>query len=140
MYARRLYIQLKSREKEARWFKDRTEYRIARSQRLHYKIATILVAIAMCTITITQNSISFEYCSNLAHFFGYKIEYKVYEYYQHFCNFGFILFMLLVNLNYLYIVSMVFKYCKQKRQQTNVNDKIKPIVKNFHDTLYYTRC
>ena len=138
MYARRLYIQLKSREKEARWFKDRVEYRTARSLRLHYKIATILVAIAMCTTTINQNSYNFE-CI-LSFFIGYTIMDKVRDYYQYFYCFGFIIFFLLLNLNYLYIVSMmVFKNCKQKRQLTNVNNKIKPIVRNYHDTLYFAK-
>ena len=139
VYARRLYTQLKSREKEARWCKDRAEYRTARSLRLHYIIATVIVAIAMCTITINMNFNNFELISKI--FVRYTIMDKVCEYYQHFSNFGLILCITLLNLNYLYIVSMmVFKHCKQKRQLTNVNIKIKPIVKNYHDTLYYTRC
>ena len=150
VYARRLYIQLKSREKEARWFKDRAEYRTARSLRLHYKIATILVTIGIGGL-ISNSPEKFLHSlllfSSIIPFDGFDGDYYLYVfdnimmYYSFVCNLGFILYLSLYNLNYLYLVSMmVFNYCKQKRQQTNVNNKIKPIVKNYHDTLYYRRC
>ena len=151
VYARRLYIQLQSREKEARWFKDRAEYRTARSLRLHYKIATILVTIGIgCLISVALSTfldglIYLIYLVLFGRFDGYYYLYayeKIVIYYNHYIYaLGFILYLSLYNLNYLYLVSMmVFNYCKQKRQQTNVNNKIKPIVKRYHDTLYYRRC
>ena len=137
VYARRLYIQLKSREKEARWFKDRAEYRTARSLRLHYKIATILVAIAMCSITISRSRDNFVII--ILNFVSSNLFNLIRDYFN--LRFTYIVYIFQFNLNYLYIVSMmVFQYCKQKRQLTNVNKKIKPIVKNYHDTLYYRRC
>ena len=139
VYARRLYIQLKSRETEARWCKDRAEYRNARSLRLHYKIATILVAIAMCSITIFQNLAISK--TILSSFIGHAVIHQIDDFYKYFEFFEFTTYILLFNLNYLYIVSMiVFNYCKQNRQLTNVNNKIKPIVKRYHNTFTYTRC
>ena len=152
VYARRLYIQLQSREKEARWFKGRAEYRTARSLRLHYKIATILVALGIGGLIILPLSVFLDFLSNLNSLelfdrFDENYHFHVYRKIITYCDnhyiyaLGSILYLSLYNLNYLYIVSMmVFNYCKQKRQQTNVNNKIKPIVKRYHDTLYYRRC
>ena len=137
VYARRMYIQLKSRETEAYWFKDRAEYLTARSLRLHYKIATILVTIAVCSTTIFQNLSISE--TILSYFIGHAVIHQIDDFYKYSGFFEFLTYILLFNLNYLYIVSMmVFKYCKQKRQLTNVNNKIKPLIENYH-THYYTR-
>ena len=142
-YSKRFYSHLKSREKEIRLFYfDKEAYIYSRWIRIHFHVSNILVTNALflftlgCAITyiyyLVYLSISLfdPQGSNLEHVF-HSLE-------------GDVLFPILIvykvllNLNYLYIIIVVFyKYISGSIKLYNINKHIKPIVNVYHDSVYY---
>ena len=144
IHSRRLYTHLKSRVNEARLFKDRVDYRTEKRLCLHYKIATILVTIALFCYSIPRTLLSVTMM--LSHYMDIlsaqisNIYYFFLVYLNILVDFGYIIYSLILNLNYLYVISMIILiYCRQKLRLTHVNKKIKPLVSKYHDSLHYTK-
>ena len=146
-YARRFYLQLKSREKEIRLFYfDKEAYLDSKFLRIHFKIATILVGIAlffyslgiaviifsMFDTTLRTLSIPGGYqqlCNTFILLFG-SLSYNI-------IIFSFLIFEVLLNLNYLYVfIVVVYKSYRDRKKLENINDYIRPIVKQYHDNYY----
>ena len=141
-YARRFYKHLKSRETEARLFKDRASYRSERTIRLHFKVAIILIAVDI-SFFIGANFFNPNYLLNIP---GVKrnfeiLSYQICQIFWGTSNLFYFLYSTLMFLNYLYFVTMLLIiYLRQKWKLNRVNEKIKPIVAKYHATLYYRRC
>ena len=144
-YAHIFYKHLKSRETEARLFKDRASYRSERTIRLHFKFASILIAVVISFYAI---AILFE-PSNL--YFLFNIPYVIRNFeilsnqiFRIFCvisNLFYFLYSTLMSLNYFYFVTRILViYLRQKWRLNRANEEIKPIVAKYHATLYYRRC
>ena len=141
-YARRFYMHLKSRETEARLFKDRASYRSERGIRLHFKVASILTTTAISFFVLAMN---FRTICNLLPYISLieklALVTKISQHFQNLSLLFFILFTTLMSLNYLYFVTMLLGiYLRQKWRRNRVNEKIKPIVAKYHAALYYRRC
>lgn len=146
-YSRRLYLHLKSRELEAKLFADRRKFLENKFLTLHFKVSTILVAIALS--------------SYLLSIIVYYVRYMIFRYFHPLLSQSFldspsklhleyfslassstfqIVYRILLNLDYLYIFCVIlFKYCRQKRRLNKVNDKIRPLVMKYQNKLYTTR-
>ena len=138
-YSRRFYQHLKSREIEARLFKDRQSYLAERSIRRHFKVASILVAVAFSCFSISRilypaitalNGIFTTFLNNS--------ERSIMNQYRHeIAILGLIIYSLIYILNYLYLVTMIVgRFLLQKWRLTHINKKIKPIVRVYHNSLY----
>ena len=141
-YARKFYLHLKSREKEIRLFYfDKKAYLDSKYLRIHFKIATILLGIALFFFTLTSSInlfVIFHYIScyipkQLNHFF--LIVYNIYT--DFFARISFLIFQVLFILNYLYIfIVVVYKSYRDGQKLKNINNYIKPIMKQYHETYY----
>ena len=143
LYSRRFYQHLKARELEAKFFKDKNEYLENKFIRIHFKVATILVAIALlvynisfiiavgCTvINYVLMTFSLEELKT-----WYLIQLFVDVFIAGVCQ---IAFRFLLSLNYIYVMCIIlYKYCKQKHNLKRVNDKIRPLVTNYHENIYF---
>ena len=141
-YSRRFYLHLKSRELEAKLFMDRDKYIENKYLRIHFKVATILVAIALFFYTVVNIlSISFSGINFLLFFFSFddlKISHLVNELVYFLpidlCQ---IIFRILLGLNYVYVlVVILYKYCKKKQNLKRVNDRIRPLVLEYQDQIF----
>ena len=130
LYSRRFYRHLKGRQVEAKLFMSKRKYLENRFVCKHFKITTILVVVPL-TVSILINLFSPLY------FIMHYIKESRQEYFAHYlvswpvttCQ---LLYRLLFNFNYLYfIVVSAFRYWRQKRSLTRINDKIQPIVRKY---------
>ena len=139
-YARKLYLHLKSREKEIRLFYfDRKEYLDSKFLRIHFKIATILVGITLFFFTCSCSLLSFSTLS-------YYIIYINPEFSAEILTTSIsalvifpslIVYKIMITLNYLYIfIVIIYKSVRDRQKLANINNSIKPLVKKYHDTLY----
>ena len=127
-YSRRFYQHLKSREIEAKLFMSAQKYLDNRIICRHYKIATIIVAIAL-SIYLLPNLIYpcveiFQYTPQHDYYKDILVVWPI-----DICQ---LLYRALFNFNYL---SLIYKHWKQKRNLKRVNDRIQPIVKRYHDKI-----
>ena len=140
VYSRRFYQHLKGRELEAKLFMDRNRYVERMSVRIHFKVATILVTIAFFFIALGQVSL---------HIKGAICDFSIFHNYQS-SNYPLVetfiklprsicamIFRFMLNMDYLYVICVILiKYCRQKRQLTRVNDRIRPIVDKYHENIF----
>ena len=141
IYSRRFYLHLKSREKEARLFKDRTTYLNERAICIHFKVASILVTIALFALLFPQMIYPVINIPGIyiAHYNEeiYKIMESTIKAVE---NIGYIIYSLVFILNYLYMISLVVgSYLMQKRGLVHVNKKIKPIITAYHKSPHFAR-
>ena len=146
-YARRFYLHLKSREKEIRLFYfDKKAYLDSKYLRTHFKIATILVGIALFFYTLGTSSSIFSMFDSVLRTFSIPVGYQqLYNIFTllfgilslNITTFSFLIFEVLLNLNYLYIfIVVVYKSYRDRKRLENINDYIRPIVKQYHDRYY----
>ena len=146
-YARRFYLQLRSREKEIKLFYfDKKAYLDSKYIRIHFKIATILVGIALFFYTLASSDIIFTILNDISYYsFSipvYQLLYGIfltisYNFFDCFTTFLFLISEVLFMLNYLYIfIVVVYKSYKDRKKLENINDYIRPIVKKYHDRYY----
>ena len=143
-YARKFYLHLKSREKEIRLFYfDKKAYLDSKYLRIHFKIATILVGIAFFFSTLSKSVGLFTLFSyaqyyitipqQLNHFILFVTNSNV----VFVANPSFIILKVLFIFNYLYIfIVVVYKSYRDGQKLKNINDYIKPIMKQYHDNYY----
>ena len=143
-YARKFYFHLKSREKEIRLFYfDKKAYLDSKYLRIHFKIATILVVNAFFFYNLAE---SIAALSNIFETLYYYIVIPqqlyenlsiIFSYINFITNFSFIICQVLFIFNYLYIfIVVVYKSYRDGQKLKNINDYIKPIMKQYHDNYY----
>ena len=145
-YARRFYLHLKSREKEIRLFYfDKKAYLDSKYIRIHFKIATILVGIALFFYTLAIFDIIFDTLYNIPFYSfstpGYHQWYNILIISNHFIFYitglSYLISEVLFMLNYLYVFIVVaYKSYRDKKRLESINDYIRPIVKKYHDRYY----
>ena len=139
VYSRRFYQHLKSRELEARFIMDSEDYMERRYVRIHFKIATILVTIAfffhtLSVLTLNLSSFNFDISSIIYPFFDSHVWESYLKIPNNICG---LIFRLILNMDYLYITCIIlYKYCRQKRKLTRVNDRIRPLVAEYHEGIF----
>ena len=136
LYARRFYKHLKSRETEARLFKDRATYVSEIFIRLHFKVASIIIALGISFYVIPFTVVPFFYLLNQ---FITTNEYSI-QVCNLMANLSFILYTIVMASNYLYLVTkIVGSYLRQKWKLNRINRKIKPTVAKYHEGIFYRR-
>ena len=146
-YARRFYLHLKSREKEIRLFYfDKKAYLDSKYLRIHFKIATILVGTALFFYTLATSADIFSTFDTTLYTLskpaGYQQLYYIFTLLFGSLTFTITIFSFLIsevlfNLNYLYIfIVVVYKSYRDRKRLENINDYIRPIVKQYHDRYY----
>ena len=141
LYSRRFYLHLKSRELEAKLFMDREKYIENKYLRIHFKVATILVVIIMFIYNgVSITSIAFTCFNNLLLILSIETVKTWFISSQLLVDvpldfFQFI-FRVLLSLNYLYVFFVIlYKYWKKKHNFDKVNDKIRPLVREYQDQI-----
>ena len=143
-YARKFYLHLKSREKEIQLFYfDKKAYLDSKYLRIHFKIATILVVIALFFSTLSNSTSAFSVFSEIAGNYIVIPQHLNENLLIIHYNFGFIANLstliseVLFIFNYLYIfIVVVYKSYRDEQKLKNINDYIKPIMKQYHDNYY----
>ena len=142
-YARKFYLHLKSREKEIRLFYfDKKAYLDSKYLRIHFKIATILVvnALFFSTLSTLNSSLSdiFEIPDYMI--IPQQLNENLSIISSYFCiiaNLSYLISEVLFIFNYLYIfIVVVYKSYRDGQKLKNINDYIKPIMKQYHDNYY----
>ena len=140
LYSRRFYLHLRSRELEARLFHEE-KYLEAKYVRIHFKIATVLVSVAISLYTLSEAmSCIFNLSINLSKFVNELFTFPEWSYYlQAVLISRYIMlsgYRLLSDANYMYVFSVIlFKYCRRKYKLTRINEKIRPYIREYHEDL-----
>ena len=141
--SRKFYLHLKSREKEIRLFYfDKKAYLDSKYLRVHFQVATTLVAIAFFFYTLAYLYIPSSLVTFLDTFPIYlHIKYGIHLFTlaMKICVFqpSLILSKVLFTVNYLYIfVAVVYKSIRDKQKMENINSYIKPIMTKYHESIY----
>ena len=143
-YARKFYFHLKSREKEIRLFYfDKEAYLDSKYLRIHFKIATILVATALFFFTFANTAGLFVILYNVTYYIAipqqlHDIIITVFDIGIYFItNPSGSISQVLFIFNYLYIfIVVVYKSYRDGQKLKYINDYIKPIMKQYHDNYY----
>ena len=143
-YARKFYLHLKSREKEIRLFYfDKKAYLDSKYLRIHFKIATILVGIALFFFALCNSDGFVNILYHIAYYMPIPqhwihIILTVYDIYLIFIVlFAFLISQVLFIFNYLYIfIVVVYKSYRDGQKLKNINNYIRPIVEEYHETCY----
>ena len=141
-FSRKFYFHLKSREREIRLFYfDNNAALESKYLRVHFKIATILVVNSLFFFTFGFSSWEFlEFFATCAGNYPVTARYipiitKSLVGYVLFPSI--IIYKILINLNYLYIfLVIVYKYFKDRQKLANINNYIRPLIEDYHKTLY----
>ena len=143
-YARKFYLHLKSREKEIRLFYfDKKAYLDSKYLRIHFKIATILVVNAIFFSILQSAGNFFTILTDIPDYIPISQQLNaiitiVYGFYADFiANLSLFISELLFIFNYLYIfIVVVYKSYRDRQKLKNINNYIKPIMKQYHDNYY----
>ena len=143
-YVRKFYLHLKSREKEIRLFYfDNKTYLDSKYLRIDYKIATILVGFALLFFNLSSPANLFAIFYDIPYYIPisqklYPIISIVYHIYIGFiCILAYYISQVLFIFNYLYIfIVVVYKAYRDGQKLKNINDYIKPIMKQYHDNYH----
>ena len=144
-YARKFYLHLKSREKEIRLFYFNKEaYLDSKYLRIHFKIATIFVGIALLFSTLgnTANLFTVLFFDIQHYIYIPQHSHDIFLFVYDICidlivNISLFISEVLLVFNYLYIfIVVVYKYYRDGQKLKNINHYIKPIMKQYHETYY----
>ena len=150
IYSRRFYLLLKGIELENKLSLDREKYLESKFVRIHFKVCTILIAIAFFFRIISgleflqpfivEFVVQFLPGQKMSH--GWRIFFD-YLSYMRLVNLG--VYRFISNLNYLYMFFVILLQYRKKRNNRNINDRIRPLVRAYQDRIftprvYYTRC
>ena len=141
-YSRKFYLHLKSKEKEIRLFYfDHKAYLDIKYLRVHFKVATILVVIALFFNTLGVVFLAFSNLfGDMSGFLPILRTFDDFMSASYFVLLSFLCFLLskiLIYLNYLYLVFViVYKSIRDRQKLANINSYIKPIVEKYHETIY----
>ena len=143
-YARKFYLHLKGKEKEIRLFYfDKSAYLDSKYLRIHFKIATILVGNALFFATLSNSIVTLSVIFLIPdHYMVIPLQLyenlsNIYYYFGIIANFSYSISQVLFIFNYLYIfIVVVYKSYSDGQKLKNINDYIKPIMKQYHDNYY----
>ena len=143
-YARKFYLHLKSREKEIRLFYfDKKAHLESKYLRIHFKIATILVVNALFFATLANCIAALCGFFEISDYYMiitqqlYKSLLIISYCFSFISNLAYSISQVLFILNYLYIIIVVvYKSYRDGQKLKNINDYIKPIMKQYHDNYY----
>ena len=142
-YARKFYLHLKSREKEIQLFYfDKKAYLDSKYLRIHFKIATILVGIALFFFTLANSSTLFVIINDITDYIPIprqlnNMNLSIINIYFDFIHPSYIIYQVLFIFNYFYIfIVVVYKSYRDGQKLKNINNYIKPIMKQYHDNYY----
>ena len=146
-YSRRFYLLLKGIELENKLSLDRKKYLDCKFIRIHFKVGTILVAIAFLFRVIYTIPVSYLFAvQHLIELFMNDQLTPVLQKAAFENSFFLMLYRIVSNLNYLYMfIIIVLQYLKKKHNNRNINDKIRPLVRAYQNKIFtsrvnYTRC
>ena len=143
VYSRRFYLLLKGIEIENKLSIDRGKYLECRFIRIHFKVCTILVAIAFLCRIISGLSVARVFAVQSTIFNIYpdiqlNPELKIILQNTDAIRIQ-LLYRLFSNLNYLYMFCVILlQYCK-RRNNRNINDRIRPLVRAYQDKIFKRR-
>ena len=143
-YARNFYSHLKSREKEIRLFYfDKKAYLDSKYLRIHFKISTILVVNALFFYNLANSTAELNVIFEIpGHYIVipqqlYENLLIIYYCFGFIANLSFLISQVLFIFNYLYIfIVVVYKSYRDGQKLKNINNYIKPIMKQYHDNYY----
>ena len=143
-YARKFYLHLKSREKEIRLFYfDKKAYLDSKYLRIHFKIATILVGTAFFFFTLRNTSNILYIFREITYYISIPQESNnsILAVFESFVDFfgllSYLISEVLFIFNYLYIfIIVVYKSYRDGQKLKNINNYIRPIMKQYHDSYY----
>ena len=142
-YSRTFYLLLKGIELENKLSLDRKKYLDSKFVRVHFKVATILVATALffrfiVSIPVTH-SFTIKYLIELFtnNRLSPELEYILQG--KPVSMLFAILYRVLWNLNYLYMFSVILLQYYKKRNNRNINDRIRPLVRAYQDRIFTSR-
>ena len=150
-YSKRFYVYLKSREKEILLFYyDNKAYRDIKYTRLHFKIATIFVGIALFFYTVGLSIMLFEIPLFIIQFLDHNPGYFTVPLWFHIevhsvisfiqfciCKPARVISSIIFTLDYLYIfIAVVYKSYRDRQRLANINSYIRPIVMRYQDRFY----
>ena len=141
-YSRKFYRHLKSKETEIRLFYfDQKAYFDIKFLRIHFKIATILVVIALFFFTVGFSLQFYVWISSpIIKMIWPDVNHRVFYWMSMISNIHspfIVLYKLLFLFNYLYMVFLIVcKSLRDRKKLANINDAIKPIAKKFHHAYY----
>ena len=144
-YSRRFYLLLKGIELENKLSLDRKKYLESKFVRVHFKVCTILVAIAFLFRILS----GFTYLQPFIVEFivqflpgqqmspGWRIFLNDLSYLR---IINLVVYRIISNLNYLYMFFVILlQYWKKNRNKRNINDRIRPLVRAYHDRIFTAR-
>ena len=143
-YAWKFYLHLKSREKEIQLFYfDKKAYLDSKFLRIHFKIATILVVNALFFSTLSGSAYEVSAIFEIHDYYiasPQQLDENLLIIFYYFCligNISYLISQILFIFNYLYIfIVVVYKAHRDGQKLKNINDYIKPIMKQYHDNYY----
>ena len=143
-YARKFYLHLKSREKEIRLFYfDKEAYLDSKYLRIHFQIATILVVNSLFFSTLASSTTALSVIFETSDYYRvipqqwYEDLSNIYNYIGIIANLSYFISEVLFIFNYLYIfIIVVYKSYRDGQKLKNINDYIRPIMKQYHDNYY----
>ena len=144
-YSRIFYLHLKSREKEIRLFYfDKKAYLDIRFTRIHFMVATILVGFALFFFTLSFSTSQLSHAmkdlfrtTTLLRSYWREIQ-GLGEYVVVFVSYpsaSVCLFLFMINYFYMFVV-IVYSSYRKRQKLLNINDYIKPIIQQYHETCY----
>ena len=141
MHSRKLYLHLKSRVLEAKLYEDRDKYLENKYVCIHFKVASIIVAVALTVCIIVTVT---DYALDDIIFIYQPLDRPINERWNFYIlvvlfpgSVGQVVYRIMMNLNYLYVaIVILFKYCRQKRNLNKVNDRIRPLVRDYQDDIF----
>ena len=141
IYSRRFYLLLKGIELENKLSLDRKKYLESKFIRVHFKVCTILVAVAFFFRIISYLQpfiVDFfvQFLPNQKMDPGWRIFFNDLSYLRVVNS---VIYRLISNLNYIYMFIVIsLLYCK-KRNNRNINDRIRPLVRAYQDRIFTSR-
>ena len=141
--SRKFFLHLKSRGKEIQLFYyDKKAYLDSKYLRVHFQVATTLVAIALFFYTLGYFIDLYSLVFFLDNFpiplhIMYGINLLTLSMDMYVLQPSLILSKVLFTVNYLYIfVAVVYKSIRDKQKMENINSYIKPIMTEYHESIY----
>ena len=142
-YSRRFYLLLKGIELENKFSLDREKYLESKFVRIHFKVSTILVAIALFFKVFGWTPVlrffTIRYLIEL--FTNNQLSPELNDILQGkpILVFLGIFYRILWNLNYLYMFFVILLQYYKKRNNHNINDRIRPLVRAYQDRIFTSR-
>ena len=140
--SRKFHLHLKSREKEIRLFYfDKKAYLDSKYIRIHFQVATTIVAISLFFFTFGNSfwellEPSFDIIEGLHQDIEANHGVVSQSLISYVCFPSIIIYKILININYLYIL-LIFAYKSFRKRQdfANINNKIRPLIEKYHNNL-----